>query len=83
LPLQIAAASGDLDALKLMIEPSPDQQAQGATGGKRRRVEDRVQPTTKVLLEAVKGKHIEVAEWLMHEKGIIPDMATMRIIQSA
>ncbi|CEL55349.1 hypothetical protein RSOLAG1IB_01359 [Rhizoctonia solani AG-1 IB] len=83
LPLQIAAASGDLDALKLMIEPSPDQQAQGATGGKRRRVEDRVQPTTKVLLEAVKGKHIEVAEWLMHEKGIIPDMATMRMIQNA
>ncbi|CAE6411025.1 unnamed protein product [Rhizoctonia solani] len=83
LPLKIAAASGDLDALKLMIESSPDQQAQGTTGGKRRRVEDRVQPTTKVLLEAVKGKHIEVAEWLIHEKGVVPDMATMRMLQNA
>ncbi|CUA76036.1 hypothetical protein RSOLAG22IIIB_02043 [Rhizoctonia solani] len=83
LPLQIAAALGDLNALKLMIEPSTELPAQGTTGGKRRRMEDRVQPTTKVLSAAVKERHIEVAEWLMHEKGVVPDMATMRILQHA
>ncbi|KAG8753555.1 hypothetical protein FRC11_007312, partial [Ceratobasidium sp. 423] len=83
LPLQIAATLGDLNALKLMIEPSAEQQSQGAIGRKRRRMEDRVQPTTKVLSAAVKERHIEVAEWLMHEKGVVPDMATMRMLQHA
>ncbi|KAH7341841.1 hypothetical protein B0J17DRAFT_276191 [Rhizoctonia solani] len=81
LPLQIAAALGDLDALKLMIEPSDEQQSQGIAGRKRRRIEDRVQPTNKVLSAAVKERHIEVAEWLMHEKGVVPDMATMQMLR--
>ncbi|KDN50552.1 hypothetical protein RSAG8_01050, partial [Rhizoctonia solani AG-8 WAC10335] len=83
LPLQIAATLGDLNALKLMIEPSTEQSARGTTGGKRRRMEDRAQPTTKVLSAAVKERHIEVAEWLMYEKGVVPDMATMRMLQHA
>ncbi|CAE6456149.1 unnamed protein product [Rhizoctonia solani] len=81
LPLQIAATLGYLDALKLMIEPSDGNQSQGITGGKRRRMEDRVQPTTKVLSAAVRERHIEVAEWLMHEKGVVPDMATMQMLR--
>ncbi|CAE6435392.1 hypothetical protein ACGC1H_002878 [Rhizoctonia solani] len=82
LPLLIAATVGDLNALKLMIEPTTEPSPQGTTGGKRRRMEDRVQPTTNVLSAAVKEKHLEVAEWLMHEKGVVPDMATMRMLQT-
>ncbi|KAJ1307461.1 hypothetical protein OPQ81_001561 [Rhizoctonia solani] len=83
LPLQIAATLGDLNALKLMIDPSAEQQGQVTVGRKRRRIEDRVQPTTKVLSAAVKEGHIEVAEWLMHEKGVVPDMAIMQMLQHA
>jgi hypothetical protein len=66
-----------------MIEPSEEVQDGEVKGGKRRRVEDRVQPTTKVLLAAVKAKRIGVAEWLMREKGVVPDMATMQMLQNA
>lgn len=86
LALQVAATLGDIDALKLMIEPSDaEREAQEGKvkGGKRRRIEDRVQPTTKVLFAAVKAKHIDVAEWLMREKGVVPDMATMQMLQVA
>ncbi|KAL5634987.1 hypothetical protein ACGC1H_002878 [Rhizoctonia solani] len=80
--LQLLLRNGDLNALKLMIEPTTEPSPQGTTGGKRRRMEDRVQPTTNVLSAAVKEKHLEVAEWLMHEKGVVPDMATMRMLQT-
>ena len=89
LPLQVAATVGNLDALKMMVEPSEEQKDQEESdskkvkGGKRRRVEDRVQPTTKVLFAAVKGKHFELAQWLMNEKGVIPDMATLQMMQYA
>lgn len=87
LPLQVAATIGNIDALKMMVEPSAEQENQEEVGskkvkgGKRRRVEDRVQPTTKVLFAAVKAKHIELAQWLMHDKGVVPDMATLQMMQ--
>jgi hypothetical protein len=87
LPLQVAATFGNLDALKMMIEPSDadiqnqEERAGKTKGGKRRRVEDRVQPTARVLAAAVKAKHNELAQWLMYEKGVVPDMATLQMLQ--
>ncbi|KAG9096007.1 hypothetical protein FRC06_009176 [Ceratobasidium sp. 370] len=86
LALQVAATVGNMEVMKMLVEPSDadigllDGQA-GRVGGKRRRVADRVQPTRKVLLAAVKAKHTELARWLIHEKGVIPDMATMHMLQ--
>ncbi|KAG9124054.1 hypothetical protein FRC07_013040 [Ceratobasidium sp. 392] len=88
LPLQVAATVGNMDAMKLLVEPLEDEitgteeVSRGkAKGGKRRRVVDRVQPTNKVLLAAVKAKHTDLAYWLIHEKGVVPDMATMHMLQ--
>ncbi|KAB5595802.1 Ankyrin repeat protein [Ceratobasidium theobromae] len=81
LPLQIAATIGDMHALKVMIEPGEDVQEGKFKGGKRRRIEDRVQPTPKVLSAAMKAKHIQVAKWLVNEKGVVPDMATIQMLQ--
>ncbi|KAF8599661.1 hypothetical protein BDV93DRAFT_525900 [Ceratobasidium sp. AG-I] len=87
LPLQVAATVGNIDAMKMMVEPSEEQDGQEESGGKkvkggkRRRVEDRVQPSTKVLFAAVKAKHFELAQWLMNEKGVVPDMATLQMMQ--
>ncbi|QRV89396.1 ankyrin repeats [Ceratobasidium sp. AG-Ba] len=85
--LQVAATFGNMDAMKILIEPSEsdvrkqEERAGMTKGGKRRRVEDRVHPTSKVLLAAVKNKHTELAHWLIHEKGVVPDMATMHMLQ--
>ncbi|KAG8737025.1 hypothetical protein FRC10_008651 [Ceratobasidium sp. 414] len=87
LALQVAATVGNIEVMKMLVEPSDadikrlDKQAGKVGGGKRRRVADRVQPTSKVLLAALKAKHTELAHWLIHEKGVVPDMATIRILQ--
>ncbi|KAG8718481.1 hypothetical protein FRC08_005169 [Ceratobasidium sp. 394] len=87
LALQVAATVGNMDAMRMLVEPSDadikhlDERVGKVGGGKRRRVADRVRPTSKVLLTAVKAKHTELAYWLMHEKGVVPDMATIRMLQ--
>ncbi|KAG8794985.1 hypothetical protein FRC12_019312 [Ceratobasidium sp. 428] len=76
-----------MDAMKILVEPQDgdfgllDERPGKVKGGKRRRVADRVQPTSKVLLAAVKAKHTELVHWLIHEKGVVPDMSTMHMLQ--
>ncbi|KAG8794990.1 hypothetical protein FRC12_019317 [Ceratobasidium sp. 428] len=83
LPLQIAATVGNMDAMRILVEPldRENEQLGKVKGGKRRQMVDRVQPTSKVLLAAVKAKHTELAHWLIHEKGVVPDMTTMHMLQ--
>jgi hypothetical protein len=52
-----------------------------ATGrGKRRKLEDRVQPNSKMLKAAVQCKAKDIVEYLCHEKGVVPDMQTLQMM---
>ncbi|KAH6913285.1 hypothetical protein BKA70DRAFT_718118 [Coprinopsis sp. MPI-PUGE-AT-0042] len=48
--------------------------------GKRRRLEDRVKPNSKMLKAAVQCKAKDIVEYLCHEKGVVPDMQTLQLM---
>jgi len=64
---------GDLELLKMLIERD------GWDGGKRRRVEDRVQVGSEMVRAAVKSDARDIVEYLM-EKGCVPDIPTLRMV---
>lgn len=48
--------------------------------GKKRKLEDRIQVTSEMLRAAVKSHAKEVIDWLMEEKGCVPDMQTLLLL---
>ncbi|KAF9496824.1 hypothetical protein BDN71DRAFT_1445779 [Pleurotus eryngii] len=48
--------------------------------GKKRKLEDRIQVTSEMLRAAVKSHAKEVIDWLIEEKGCVPDMQTLLLL---
>lgn len=74
LAVMVAIRRKDLALLKMLIE-----HPKGA--GKRRKLEDRMQMTAEMLRVAVKCDARDIVEYLVVEKGCVPDMQTLRMMQ--
>ncbi|EAU85569.2 hypothetical protein CC1G_06282 [Coprinopsis cinerea okayama7 len=47
---------------------------------KRRRLEDRMKPDSRMLKAAVQCKAKDIVEYLCHEKGVVPDIQTLQLM---
>ncbi|KAL0954788.1 hypothetical protein HGRIS_003737 [Hohenbuehelia grisea] len=56
------------------------QGGEPARGAKRRRLEDRMEPSPAMLKVAVKCGARDIADYLMNEKGCVPDMQTLKLM---
>lgn len=52
----------------------------GPQGTKRRKMEDRVMVTPMMLRTAVKHGAMDIASWMMSEKGCVPDIHTVNLM---
>ncbi|KZV65535.1 hypothetical protein PENSPDRAFT_756414 [Peniophora sp. CONT] len=76
LPIKLAIQRRDLSLVKLLVEPSTS--GTGAkTGGKRRRVSDRLDLGPAHLRVAVQAQADDIVHWLVREKRCVPDLRTL------
>jgi len=80
LALRIAIKRRDLSLVRLLVEP-PDPPSDEHRTGKRRKLADRVKVTTETLRLAVECGAHDVAEYLMDEKGCVPDYRTICLLR--
>jgi len=82
LPIIIAIHRKDLGLVRMLVERTDTgkSSSKGKAGGKRRRLEDRVDVTPGMLRAAVKCKAQDIVEYLTKEKGCIPDMQTLLLM---
>ncbi|KAI0034199.1 hypothetical protein K488DRAFT_77360 [Vararia minispora EC-137] len=79
LAVKLAIQRRDLQLLRVLVEP--DASAGVGNRGKRRRVPDRVVLGSAHLRVAVQAQAAEVCNWLMREKGCVPDMKTFGFLR--
>lgn len=80
LAVRMAIKRRDLSLVRLLIEPPgvpPDERRTG----KRRKLADRVKVTSEMLRLAVMCGAQDIAEYLMNEKGCIPDLKTLSLLR--
>lgn len=53
-----------------------------ASGGRRRRMEDRMKVTPLLLQTAVRHGAMDIVDWMMKEKGCVPDMKTISLMMA-
>ncbi|KAI0300762.1 hypothetical protein BC826DRAFT_618818 [Russula brevipes] len=75
LSVRLAIKRGDLALVRLLVEPPDERRA-----GKRRRLADRVQVNPEMLKVAVACGAHDIAEYLMNEKGCVPDLRTLSLL---
>jgi hypothetical protein len=80
LAVRIAIKRRDLTLVRLLVEP-PDAPPDERRTGKRRRLADRVQVNSEMLKLAVLSDAHDVAEYLMNEKGCVPDLKTLSLLR--
>ncbi|KAF5345265.1 hypothetical protein D9757_011630 [Collybiopsis confluens] len=84
LAIRVAIRQKNLSMVKLLIERT-DRDGSGSRSvnnrNKRRRLEDRVKVTKDMLKIAVKCKAQDIVEYLMNEKGCVPDMQTLYLMR--
>lgn len=80
LSVRLAIKQRDLALLRLLVEPS-DVCPEERRRGKRRRLADRVQVDSEMLKYAVTHGAHDIAEYLMHEKGCVPDLETLSLLR--
>jgi hypothetical protein len=68
----------DLSLVRLLVEP-PDTPPDERRTGKRRKLADRVKVTSEMLRLAVMCGAQDIAEYLMNEKGCVPDLGTLSL----
>ncbi|KAN0093054.1 hypothetical protein V8E55_003838 [Tylopilus felleus] len=83
LPVIIAIHRKDLGLVRMLVErmDTGTSSSKGKGSGKRRKLEDRVDVTPEMLRAAVKCKAQDIVEYLTREKGCIPDMQTLLLLQ--
>ncbi|KAH9989480.1 hypothetical protein BJV77DRAFT_948471, partial [Russula vinacea] len=79
LAVRIAIRRKDLSLVRLLIEP-PDAPPDERRTGKRRRLADRIQVSSEMLKLAVTCGGHDIAEYLMNEKGCVPDLTTLSLL---
>ena len=80
LSVKLAIKKRDLALVRLLVEP-PDVCPGERKRGKRRRLADRVQVDSGMLKYAVTCGAHDIAEYLMHEKGCMPDLETLSLLR--
>jgi len=73
----VAIRQKDLCLVRMLIERE-DKNTRKARQHKKRKLEDRVAVTRDMLRLAIKYSAHDIAEYLMQEKGVVPDMQTLR-----
>ncbi|KAG6333500.1 hypothetical protein ID866_5589 [Astraeus odoratus] len=82
LAVRVAIHHKDLQMVRMLVErPETGRSPEGKVKGKRRRLEDRVLVTPEMLRAAVKCKAQDIVEYFTREKGCIPDMQTLLLMQ--
>ncbi|KAJ7104278.1 hypothetical protein B0H15DRAFT_960329 [Mycena belliarum] len=79
LAVLVAIRRKQLSLVRMLIERT-DAEPGAGKGGKKRRLEDRVEVTPEMLKTAVKAKARDIAEYFMEEKGCVPDMQTLQML---
>jgi len=80
LSVRLAIKQRDLTLVRLLVEP-PDVCPEERRRGKRRRLADRVQVDSEMLKYAVTHGAHDIAEYLMQEKGCVPDLETLSLLR--
>ena len=80
LSVKLAIKRRDLALVRLLVEP-PDVCPEERTRGKRRRLADRVQVDSEMLKYAVTHGAHDIAGYLMHDKGCVPDVKTLSLLR--
>jgi hypothetical protein len=74
----VAIRQKKLPLVRMLIERAEVRGKKG--GAKRRRLEDRMEVTPEMLKAAVKCNARDIAEYLMQEKGCVPDIQTLHML---
>ncbi|KAL4252576.1 hypothetical protein ABKN59_005027 [Abortiporus biennis] len=91
LAVNVAITRKDLPLVRLLIEPdmtiAEEDTRKSETKGrrktaKRRKLEDRMKVTQEMLKAAVRSDARDIVEYLMKEKGCVPDMETVLMMSS-
>jgi hypothetical protein len=77
LAVLVAIRQKNLPLVRMLIER---EEPGGGRGAKKRRLEDRMEVTSEMLKTAVKAKARDIAEYLMQEKGCVPDIQTLHML---
>ena len=80
LAVRIAIKRRDLSLVRLLVEP-PDAPPDERRTGKRRKLADRVELTSEMLRLAVVCGAQDITEYLMNEKGCVPDLRTLSMLR--
>jgi hypothetical protein len=80
LAVMVAIQRKDLSLVKQLVEPNPLASRTGGSSAKRRRLQDRVELNSQMLRTAVKCGASDIADWLMKDKGCVPDMPTLVLL---
>lgn len=75
--ITVAIRRKDLSLVKLLIEPE-----QLKATAKKRKMVDRVGSTKEMLKMAVKCDARDIVDYFMREKGVVPDMQTVRMMST-
>ncbi|KAJ3516536.1 hypothetical protein NLJ89_g1057 [Agrocybe chaxingu] len=78
LALKVAIRHKSLDMFKMLVERQPGSKRRG----KKQKMEDRVLLDSNVLKVAVMSDARDVIEYLYREKGVVPDVQTLKRIIS-
>lgn len=81
LPIKLAIQRRDLSLVKLLVEPSKTSEAGTKSGGKRRRVSDRLELGSPHLRVAVQAQADDIVDWLVREKHCVPDLRTLNSLR--
>jgi hypothetical protein len=77
LAVKFAIQRRELVLVKMLVEPDKV----GGNSGKKRKLTDRVELSSSHLRVAVQAKAEDIIDYLVHEKGCIPDMRTLAFLQ--
>lgn len=84
--VKVAIRQRDLETVKMLVErdglvPSTNRGMPKPQKGKRRRLEDRVEVDQSMLKLAVKCNARDIIDYLVWEKGVLPDIQTLKNIR--
>ncbi|KAI9460361.1 hypothetical protein F5148DRAFT_1286883 [Russula earlei] len=80
LAVRLAIKRRDLALVRLLVEP-PEAPPHERRTGKRRKISDRVQVNSDMLRLAVTCGARDIAEYLVREKGCLPDLKTLKLLR--
>ncbi|KAH9954284.1 hypothetical protein BC827DRAFT_1272725 [Russula dissimulans] len=79
LAVRLAIKRRDLALVRLLVEPEAPPEERRT--GKRRKISDRVQVNSEMLRWAVTYGAQDIAEYLVNEKGCLPDLKTLSMLR--